>query len=197
MPSNGAGGTGSLRMGAGDSSTFKNVTPISYTRMIYLQGFAGYYFLNVTGISVGGVKLDVPRFGSQRDMSFIDSGTVITRLPPMIYKALKAEFEKQLAGFPRAPMLEILDTCYNFSGFKNVTIPTIQFHFEGNANLTVEKEGVFYSVRSDSSQMCLAMTSLNDEEEIGILGNYLTINQRVVYDLKGSRMGFAIEPCSF
>ncbi|XP_022149907.1 aspartyl protease family protein At5g10770-like [Momordica charantia] len=197
LPSIDAGGTGSLTMGTGDFSSFRNVSPISYTRMIHLPEISGFYFLNVTGISVGGVKLDVPRFGSKRDMCIIDSGTVISRLSPMIYRALKTEFEKQFSGFPTAPGYSILNTCFNLSGFQDVKVPTIRFHFEGDAELTVDAEGSFYFAKSDGSQICLAFASLADEDEIGIIGNYQQKNRRVVYDLKESRLGFAEEPCSF
>ncbi|CBI25263.3 unnamed protein product, partial [Vitis vinifera] len=154
-----------------------------------------FYFINLTGISIGGVALQAPSVGPSRIL--VDSGTVITRLPPTIYKALKAEFLKQFTGFPPAPAFSILDTCFNLSAYQEVDIPTIKMHFEGNAELTVDVTGVFYFVKSDASQVCLALASLEYQDEVAILGNYQQKNLRVIYDTKETKVGFALETCSF
>jgi hypothetical protein len=194
LPSTEAGASGSLAMG-GDSSVFKNFTPISYTRMVPNPQLSTFYFLNLTGISIGGVALQAPSFGAGGIL--IDSGTVITRLAPSVYEAVKAEFLKQFSGFPPAPGFSILDTCFNLSGYEEVNIPTIKLHFEGNAEMDVDINGIFYFVKTDASQVCLALASLSYEDQIGIIGNYQQKNQRVIYDSKQSKLGFAGENCSF
>ncbi|XP_022991886.1 aspartyl protease family protein At5g10770 [Cucurbita maxima] len=194
LPSTGAGASGSLTMGGGDFSNYRNVSPISYTRMVSNPQMPNFYFLNLTGITIGGVNLGVPNNGA---LSLIDSGTVITRLTPSIYRAFKAEFEKQFSGFQTAPGFSILNTCFNLTGFKEVNIPTVKFFFEGNAEMTVDVEGVFYFVKSDASQICLAFASLGYEDQSMIIGNYQQKNQRVVYNSKESTVGFAAEPCGF
>ncbi|CAK7336345.1 unnamed protein product [Dovyalis caffra] len=193
LPITEAEASGSLVMG-GNSSVYKNTTPISYTRMIP-NPLLPFYFLNLTSITVGGVALQAPSFGKGGIM--IDSGTVITRLPPSIYQALKGEFVKQFSGFPTAPAFLILDTCFNLSGYQEVEIPNIKMHFEGNAELNVDVTGVFYFVKTDASQVCLAIASLSYENEVAIIGNQQQKNQRVIYDTKRSMMGFAGEACSF
>ncbi|KAJ7952006.1 Aspartyl protease family protein [Quillaja saponaria] len=170
LPSTEAGASGSLVLGNGDSSVFKNVTPISYTRMVPNPQLSTFYVLNLTGISIGGVALHGPSFGNKGNL--IDSGTVITRLAPSVYKALKTEFLNQFSGFPSAPGFSILDTCFNLTGYEEVNIPTISMYFEGDAELKVDLTGVFYFVKTDASQVCLALASLSDEYEIGIIGNY-------------------------
>lgn len=194
LPSTEAGASGSLVMG-GDSSVFKNSTPISYTRMVPNPQLSTFYFLNLTGISIGGLALQAPSFG--KGGILIDSGTVITRLVPSVYEAVKTEFLKQFSGFPPAPGFSILDTCFNLSGYEEVNIPSIKFHFEGNAEMDVDITGIFYFVKIDASQVCLALASLFYEDDIGIIGNYQQKNQRVVYDSKQSQLGFAGESCSF
>ncbi|XWS16567.1 hypothetical protein CRYUN_Cryun34aG0099800 [Craigia yunnanensis] len=59
-----AGGSGSLVLG-GNSSVYKTSSPISYTRMIPNPNpqLSTYYFLNLTGVSVGDLKLHDSRFG--------------------------------------------------------------------------------------------------------------------------------------
>lgn len=195
LPTIEAGASGSLVMGNESSSIFKNVTPIAYTRMLPNPQLSTFYVLNLTGINIGGVALQSPSFGNGGVI--IDSGTVITRLAPSVYKALKAEFLKQFAGFPPSPGFSILDTCFNLTGYQEVSIPTMRMYFEGNVELNVDVNGIFYMVKEDGSQVCLAVASLLDEYDIGIIGNYQQRNQRVVYDTKQSKVGFAGEPCGF
>lgn len=199
LPSTETGASGSLVMG-GDSSAYKNQTPISYTKMVPNQELPTFYFLNLTGISVGGVALlEASRTNSSnnKDGILIDSGTVITRLAPTIYKALKEEFLKQFSGYPRAPGFSILDTCFNLSGYQEVNIPTLTMHFDGDAAMKIDVTGIFYMVKTDASQVCLALASLSYDDEFGIIGNYQQKNQRVIYDTKHSQLGFAGEACSF
>ncbi|XP_027344868.1 aspartyl protease family protein At5g10770 [Abrus precatorius] len=194
LPTTEAGASGSLVMG-NESSIFKNVTPISYTRMVPNPQLSNFYVLNLTGIDVGGVALQASNFGNGGIL--IDSGTVITRLAPSVYKALKAEFLKQFSGFPPAPGFSILDTCFNLTGYQEVNIPTIRMNFEDNAELNVDVAGVFYMVKEDASQVCLPFASLSDAYDTPIIGNYQQRNQRIIYDTKQSQVGFAGEPCSF
>lgn len=189
-----AGGSGSLILG-GNSSIYKNSTPISYTTMISNPQLSTFYFLNLTGISIGGVSLQATSFG--KGGIIIDSGTVISRLAPSIYRVLRDEFLKQFSGYPTATPFSILDTCFDLSRYEEVNIPTIKIQFEGNTDLKVDVTGVFYFVKTDASQVCLALASLTYEDEIMIIGNYQQKNTRVIYDTKESKLGFAEESCSF
>lgn len=150
----------------------------------------------MTSISVGGGSFSTTTtYG--KSGTLIDSGTVISRLSPSVYKAFKAEFLKQFYGFPLAYGFSILDTCFDLSGYQKVNIPTIKMSFEGNVELNVDVTGILYVVKTDLSQICLAFASLSYEDEVSIIGNYQQKNQRVVYDTKESKVGFANEPCSF
>lgn len=194
LPSTEAESSGSLVFG-GDASVFKNSTPVSYTKMVPNPQLFSFYFLNLTGMTIGGVAVQDSSFGKSGFL--IDSGTVITRLPPSIYKAVKPEFLKQFSGYPSAPGYSILDTCFDLSAYEEVNIPTIKIYFEGNAEMEVDVAGVLYFVKSDASQACLALASLQYEDEIGIIGNFQQRNTRVIYDTKQSQVGFAKETCSF
>ncbi|KAG9150897.1 hypothetical protein Leryth_003021 [Lithospermum erythrorhizon] len=186
--------SGSLILG-GDFSAYKNTTPISYTKLLSSPQLSTFYILNNTGASIGGVPIQSPSFGIGGIL--IDSGTVISRLPPSLYKAVKTEFLKQFTGYPPAPSFSILDTCFNLSAYDEVNIPTIKMQFEDDVELTVDVTGVFYFVKSDASQVCLALASLTYENEIGILGNYQQRNTRVIYDTVQSKLGLAKESCNF
>ncbi|KAL8497294.1 hypothetical protein ACS0TY_020834 [Phlomoides rotata] len=194
LPDSDSDSSGSLTLGA-DASVFKNSTPVSYTRMLQNPQLYSFYILNLTGISIGGVGIESPSFGENGVL--IDSGTVITRLPPSMYRGLKAELLKEMSGFPSAPGFSILETCFNLSAYEEVSIPTVKMQFEGDAEMTVDVNGMFYFVKKDASQVCLALASLAYEDEIGIIGNYQQRNTRVVYDTKQMKLGFAKEICSF
>ncbi|KAG6470775.1 aspartyl protease family protein At5g10770-like [Zingiber officinale] len=183
---------GSLVLGD-DPAAYKNSTPISYTRMLRDPQLTPFYFLNLTGMTVGGVPLQEAGFSTGKIL--IDSGTVITRLPPSVYRAFKAEFVKQFSGHPPAPSFSILDTCFDLSALEEVAVPRVRMEFEGGGEMTVDVTGIFYFVKKDASQVCLAVASLQYEGQIGIIGNYQQKNQRVVYDTLSSRIGFAEEAC--
>ncbi|XP_066325716.1 aspartyl protease family protein At5g10770-like [Miscanthus floridulus] len=188
--------SGSLSLG-GDASSYRNTTPVAYTRMIANPAQPPFYFLNITGAAVGGTTLAALGLGATNVL--IDSGTVITRLAPSVYRAVRAEFTRQFgaAGYPTAPGFSILDTCYDLTGHDEVKVPLLTLRLEGEADVTVDAAGMLFVVRKDSSQVCLAMASLSYEDQTPIIGNYQQKNKRVVYDTVGSRLGFADEDCNY
>ncbi|KAM7475833.1 hypothetical protein LguiB_023076 [Lonicera macranthoides] len=68
LPSTETDSLGSLILG-GDSSIYNNSTPISYTKMVQNPQLPTFYFLNLTGITIGGVELqatvDIPTIRMQ------------------------------------------------------------------------------------------------------------------------------------
>ncbi|KAF9614330.1 hypothetical protein IFM89_018083 [Coptis chinensis] len=194
LPSTDTEDSGSLILGE-SFSVFKNSTPITYTNMISNPLLSTFYLLNLTGISIGGVALQSP--GLSNGGILIDSGTVITRLAPSVYRALRTEFLQQFSGYPPAPSYSILDTCFNLTGYEELDIPTLKLRFEDSVEMTVDVMGMFYVVKTDASQVCLAIASLTYEDELGIIGNYQQKNLRVIYDTKNSKLGFAEEICSY
>ncbi|KAL8137072.1 hypothetical protein V2J09_003073 [Rumex salicifolius] len=184
--------SGSLTFGPQSSVNYKNTTPVSYTNMVWSPDLSSSYLLNLTGISVGGV--DVHARSNVKVL--IDSGTIITRLPPSVYTALKAEFLKQFSGYPSAPGYSLLDTCFDLSAYQEVNLPTVKLWIQNNVAVKVDVAGLMYFVRSDASQVCLAFASLEYEDELPIIGNFQQKNLRVVYDTKKSLLGFAQEECS-
>ncbi|GKA71536.1 aspartyl protease family protein-like protein [Tanacetum coccineum] len=124
----------------------------------------------------------------------IDSGTVITRLPPTAYSALSKEFRAQMTKYPLTKALSILDTCYDFSNYTTLTIPKISMLWAGNTKLDIAAEGVFYA--NGASQVCLAFAANGDDSDIGILGNVQQKTIQVVYDVNAGKVGFASGGCA-
>ncbi|CAN6217708.1 unnamed protein product [Urochloa humidicola] len=196
LPLKDSGSSGSLVLGD-DSSVYKNSTPIVYASMVSsdnpLQS-GPFYFLNLTGITVGGQEV---AGSSGAGKVIVDSGTVITSLAPSVYGAVKAEVVSQLAEYPPAPAFSILDTCFNMTGLREVQVPSVKLVFDGGVEVEVDPSGVLYFVSSDSSQVCLAMAALRSDYETSIIGNYQQKNLRVIFDTSASQVGFAQETCGY
>ncbi|KAK1276858.1 Protein ASPARTIC PROTEASE IN GUARD CELL 2 [Acorus gramineus] len=192
LPSKAYDSSGSLTLGA-DYSVFRNETQLMFTRMVLNPRVRSFYMLNMTGMRVGGVGIAVASEGGV----LIDSGTVISRLPPSVYRAVRGEFLRQFSAYPVAPGFSILDTCFNLTRYDEVNVPTLRMRFEGDVEVRVDVSGVFYFVKRDASQVCLALARLAYEDDLGIIGNYQQKNLRVVYDTKQSVVGFAEENCSY
>ncbi|TVU09569.1 hypothetical protein EJB05_43053 [Eragrostis curvula] len=196
LPLKDSGSSGSLVLGD-DSSVYRNSTPIVYASMVSDPAQGPFYFLNLTGITVGGEPVESSGFSSSAGKVIIDSGTVITSLVPSIYDAVRAEFMDQLAEYPPAPGYQILDTCFNMTGLSEVQVPSLKLVFDGGVEVEVDSSGVLFFVTSDSSQVCLAMAALKSEYDTSIIGNYQQKNLRVIFDTSGSQVGFAQETCDY
>ncbi|XWS70533.1 hypothetical protein CRYUN_Cryun03dG0055900 [Craigia yunnanensis] len=152
-----------------------------------------FYGLDFTGISVGGNKLSISASVFTTAGAVIDSGTIITRLPPAAYAALRSAFRRRMSQYPTAKKLAILDTCYDFSNYKSVTIPKISFFFRGGVEVIIPLTGtLFYN---SVSQVCLAIAANGDDSDVAIFGNTQQKTLQVVYDGAGGRVGFSVDGC--
>lgn len=181
--------TGYLTLG----SSAHAVEGISYTPMLSSPKDEDLYFLRMTGITVGGQQLPVSSSDLSAGGTIIDSGTVITRLPPTVYAALRSAFRSAMSEYKLGDPLGLLDTCYDLSGRDTVTLPKIALQFEGGAVATLEAVGVLFI--ADVSQVCLAFAGNAADSDIGIIGNVQQRTLEVVYDLGQQRIGFAPGTC--
>ncbi|KAJ3677598.1 hypothetical protein LUZ60_003322 [Juncus effusus] len=164
-----------------------------FTSMIQKPSTPSFYYLNVAAIKVGGKLLSIPQTAFSNTGTVIDSGTVITRLPPTAYNALKIAFRQQMKRYKLVEPLSILDTCYDFSSYKIVKIPKISIVFTEGASLDVDFTGILYVSRL--SQACLAFAGNREETTVGILGNTQQKRTNVVYDIANEKIGFASRGC--
>ncbi|TYJ32856.1 hypothetical protein E1A91_A05G065000v1 [Gossypium mustelinum] len=188
LPSS-ASSTGFLSFG--DTGTSKSVKFITLSTVSQRSAFYG---IDITGISVGGQTLSIAASVFTAGGAIIDSGTVITRLPPTAYVALSSEFKKQMSQYPMAPASKLLDTCYNFTKYSSVNAPKISFFFSGGVEVPIAAEGIFFA--TSISQVCLAFARNNNDTDIGIFGNTQQKTLQVVYDVAGGRLGFATGGCT-
>ncbi|CAA2958930.1 aspartyl protease family At5g10770-like [Olea europaea subsp. europaea] len=179
--------TGHLTFGKSGVSSNVKFTPFAASRG------TSFYFIDIVGISVGMTQLSIRPSVFKTPGTIIDSGTVITRLPPAAYKALSTEFKKQMKKYPSVPAYSILDTCYDLSKYTTISIPKISFTFGGNVKVDLAPSGILIVI--NSSRVCLAFAANSDASDVGILGNVQQTTLEVVYDVAGGKLGFAPGGC--
>nr|GMD77318.1 aspartyl protease family protein At5g10770-like [Ipomoea batatas] len=175
----------------------ENTNNLNYTPFLTSSTNDAFYFIEVLGISVNGQPLSISPTLFQNPDTFIDSGTVITRLPTPAYNALRDAFKQQMTMYPliQNPSSKMLfDTCYDFTNYPNPTIPTISFTFGGNLVVDLDPRGVMVPVLDNGSEVCLAFANYSTNG--GIFGNYQQQTFEVVYDVAGGQLGFASGGCS-
>lgn len=144
------------------------------------------------GISVGGKKLAIsPSIFSNAGV-IIDSGTVITRVPPTAYAALRTAFRKLMSKYPTSPAASILDTCYDLSKYDTVSIPTVALQYQG-ANMDLDVTGILYVV--STTQACLAFAPNSDDTDVMIIGNTQQRRFNILYDVSKKVIGFGPKGC--
>ncbi|XP_008806169.2 aspartyl protease family protein At5g10770-like [Phoenix dactylifera] len=180
--------TGYLTLGSGPLSN------IQFTPMQTVSDSPSFYFLDLVAIQVGGKQLQISPTVFSNAGTLLDSGTVISRLPPSAYAALRLAFHQQMTRYKMAPALSILDTCYDFTGYDTVSVPTVALMFGGGTTLNVDFSGILYV--PNVSQACLAFAPNGDAKDFGIIGNAQQKRFNVVYDIANRRIGFGANGCN-
>nr|XP_043616999.1 aspartyl protease AED3 [Erigeron canadensis] len=184
--------SGSLRLGPnGQPKTIK------YTPLLNNPRRPSLYYVNLTGISVGRVKVPIaqelldfnPTTGGG---TIIDSGTVITRFVPDAYNAIKEAFRNQTQG--PFSSLGAFDTC--FSVTHEEVAPKMTLHFSGLDIVLPMENTLIHS--SAGSLACLAMASApnNVNSVLNVIANLQQQNLRILFDTANSRVGIAREICN-
>ncbi|VAH54418.1 unnamed protein product [Triticum turgidum subsp. durum] len=175
-------GTGFLALGEPT-----NTSAFSFTPMTPLMDYATFYTVKLTGISVGGKQLRIPRKVFEGGM-IVDCGNIITHLPSTPYAKLESAFRAAMAAYPLLPSDEG-DICYNFTGYTNVTVPKVALTFSGGVTVDLD---VPNGVLLDG---CLAFTESGPDDSVGIIGNVQMRTLEMLYDVSGGRIGFRPAAC--
>ncbi|KAK7258497.1 hypothetical protein RIF29_24076 [Crotalaria pallida] len=178
----------------GDSAVSRTAR---FTPLIKNPKLDTFYYVDLLGFSVGGApvrgisgslfRLDQTGNGGV----IIDSGTSVTRLTRPAYIALRDAFRVGASHLKRAPEFSLFDTCYDLSGQTEVKVPTVVLHFRG-ADVSLPASNYLIPVDSSGS-FCFAFAGTMNG--LSIIGNIQQQGFRVVYDLAGSRVGFAPRGC--
>ncbi|KAJ7951309.1 Protein ASPARTIC PROTEASE IN GUARD CELL 1-like [Quillaja saponaria] len=179
----------------GDSAVSRTAR---FTPLLTNRKLDTFYYVELLGVSVGGApvrgitaslfKLDPAGNGGV----IIDSGTSVTRLTRPAYIALRDAFRAGASNLKRAPEFSLFDTCYDLSGKTEVKVPTVVLHFRG-ADVSLPASNYLIPV-DNSGSFCFAFAGTLSG--LSIIGNIQQQGIRVVYDLAGSRVGFAPRGCA-
>ncbi|KAK9290661.1 hypothetical protein L1049_008834 [Liquidambar formosana] len=160
-----------------------------------------FYYLTLIDISVGNKRLQIPPIYFARKPSkdggvIIDSGTTLTFLSSGAYLPLEAGLKEQLEIFQRKLVQDpTFDkrTCFegrigrDLAGF-----PLVTFHFQGDADLVLEKWSQFQQVREEV--FCLAFSMSPDE--FNVIGNMAQQSYNFGFDLVNDVLTFENIDCS-
>ncbi|EER96835.1 hypothetical protein BDA96_02G233100 [Sorghum bicolor] len=191
-----------LYFGAYATLNSTNASTVQSTPFIINPALPTMYFLNMTGISVGGNRLPIdPAVLAINDTdgtggTIIDSGTTITYLAEPAYYAVREAFVLYLNS--TLPLLDVtetsvLDTCFQWPPppRQSVTLPQLVLHFDG-ADWELPLQN-YMLVDPSTGGLCLAMATSSDGS---IIGSYQHQNFNVLYDLENSLLSFVPAPCN-
>ncbi|KAM0824273.1 hypothetical protein ACQ4PT_070317 [Festuca glaucescens] len=149
---------------------------------------ATFYLVMLQAITVAGRRLDVPPSVFSAG-AIMDSGTIITRLPPAAYRELRAAFRAEMIKmYPPAPPAGILDTCFNLTGVRDLRVPRVALVFDRGVAVELHPTGII-------QYGCLAFASNHARRSAGIIGNVQQRTLEVLYDVAGGAVGFRHGAC--
>lgn len=156
-----------------------------------------FYYVGLTGFSVGGRMVSIPPSLFQMDDSgnggiIVDCGTAITRLQTHAYNSLRDAFAKLTQHLPTASGVALFDTCYDLSKQTRVSVPTVAFNFAGGKSLSLPAKNYLIPVDS-AGTFCFAFAPTSSS--LSIIGNVQQQGTRVTFDLAKSRVGFSANKC--
>ncbi|KAK6777308.1 hypothetical protein RDI58_024025 [Solanum bulbocastanum] len=180
----------------GESAITRNTI---FTPLLTNPKLDTFYYVELTGISVGGTKVpavtpELFKLDTEGNGGVIvDSGTSVTRLTRPGYIAVRDAFRLGAKDLKRAPNFSLFDTCYDLSGKKQAKVPTLVLHFAG-ADVALPAANYMIPVNGEG-RYCFGFAGTNGG--LSIIGNIQQQGFRVVFDLAGSRLGFAPRGCSY
>eukprot|EP00250_Pteridium_aquilinum_P025023 c30017_g1_i1 orf=75-1583(-) len=168
-----------------------------FTPLLRNPNLETFYYVSMTGISVGGSMLTIPAEAFKMDVSgnggvIVDSGTSVTRLVEVAYGPLRSAFRAATQNLPFSGGFSLFDTCYDLSGQTRVKVPVLALHFEGGAEMVLPASNYVIPVDGQGTY-CLAFASTSGD--LSIIGNIQQEGFRVVFDGISSRLGFAANQC--
>lgn len=155
-----------------------------------------FYFVELTGISVGGEIVaeitDADQSSSGAGGVIVDSGTAITRLRTQVYEPVRDAFKRMTQNLRSAEGVALFDTCYDLSSLSSVRVPTVSFHFAGDKVWSLPAKNYLIPV-DGAGTYCFAFAPTSSS--LSIIGNVQQQGTRVSFDLANSLVGFSPNKC--
>ncbi|XP_027357890.1 protein ASPARTIC PROTEASE IN GUARD CELL 1-like [Abrus precatorius] len=156
-----------------------------------------FYYVELTGMSVGGEMISVPPEAFAVDQSgaggiIVDSGTAITRLQTQAYNSVRDAFRRMTQNLRSAEGVALFDTCYDLSSLQSVRVPTLSFHFGAGKTWSLPAKNYLIPV-DGAGTYCFALAPTSSA--LSIIGNVQQQGTRVTFDLANSVVGFSPNKC--
>ncbi|PON44264.1 Aspartic peptidase [Trema orientale] len=167
------------------------------TKLVLGGAYGSLYGVQVTGISVGNLLLNIPapvwnvnRGGG----AIIDSGSSLTFLAEPAYKLVTAEFNKFLSKYERLPEDGgPFEFCFNPKGYRESLVPRLKIHFANGAVFQPPVKSYILDVAPQT--MCLGIVAAS-WPGISVIGNILQQNHLWEFDVEKGTLGFAPSSCT-
>ena len=186
----------------GDAASIPSAS--MFTALLSNPMATSWYFVQISGISVGGTRLNISpqifQFNSGGSGgTILDSIVLMSQLVPPAYNALRAAFlnhTKEMKLTPRDMRPELpLDTCFTYTGdIAKLQIPAITFHFQDGLNLPINQKGIVSRLSDDV--ICL-MFHPSVSNDLNIIGALQQQGYTISFDKDRKKIGFApVTTCS-
>ncbi|CAA3016847.1 aspartic ase PCS1-like [Olea europaea subsp. europaea] len=187
--------TGTFYLGENPNShSFKYVNLLSFPQIQSMPNFDPLaYTLPMTGIIIGGKKLNIPVSVFRPDsggsgQTMIDSGTQYTFLVDEAYSKRCVTKQGYMHGGS-------LDMCFDGNPIEiGRLIGDMVFQFENGVDILINKERILDDVGGGVNCIGIGRSSLLGTSS-NIFGNYHQENQWVEFDLVGRKVGFSAADC--
>ncbi|KAF7070741.1 hypothetical protein CFC21_076215 [Triticum aestivum] len=176
------------------------VTSIPFVKSPKEYPYSTFYYLPLTGITVGKTKLPIPSaaFELRRVAAgywsggvIIDTGSPVTALADAAYRALGEEVTRQLnRSLVQPPADTGLDLCVARDDVDKV-VPALVFHFSGGADMAVPAGSYWGPV--DKSTACMLIEEGGYES---VIGNFQQQDLHLLYDIGKGELSFQTADCS-
>ncbi|KAL2613838.1 hypothetical protein R1flu_025530 [Riccia fluitans] len=185
-----------LYFGGSDTSHLR------YTPLLRNPAVPTFYYVQMTSISVGKKVLEIPSsaFGvdaSGRGGVILDSGTSVTRLSSVAYRALRDEFKANAKNLKPVEVAgqDLFDTCFEIT--EDQEVPIVTLHFANYVDLMLPADNVLIPVDNSGTLFCLAFAGADGRSNLSIIGNIQQQGFRIEFDLTSKpRVGFTRQDCS-
>ncbi|KAG0591016.1 hypothetical protein KC19_1G142900 [Ceratodon purpureus] len=196
------------------SSTSPGTSPITfgnaaenlaatYTPLVTNRLSPTYYYVGVTGISVGSALVPIPTSAFQINSDgsggvILDSGTTYTQWIQAAFTPIIAAFRQQIP-YPEVDPSQYgsaFSLCYDVSSVsdaESLTLPAMVVHMT-NVDFTIPDLNLYTYVDESEQTVCLMMDQ--SDQALSIIGNVQQQDNLIVYDLVNRRIGFQPFDCA-
>lgn len=153
-----------------------------------------YYYVELTGITVGEDLIQIPSSVNQMDSNgiggvIVDSGTVLTYLDSQVYTSVVDAFRKNIKNLPASKRYDVPSG----TSASSLVGPRMSLHFHDQRTPPLGPANYLYRV--DGSTICLAFKPRTKNDKASIIGNVLQTGMRITYDLHNKLIGFSTNKC--